>query len=591
MKPPKIQFETLAKNVLGLKSSFKNGFAEFISSVQNLLKSLHWHDASEELEVGILISSLTSVCGVICGKLQQMYDCLIKLSSSMSKEDFEKFVKINQSFRFVKSMFEKDLAKLDSKIVSYFESLSNKQALFDFKKSFAREKELFVYSESFDEKIMDSFSNLAFLFEKKNEESLDSGLFSNFLKARFRPKRRDRIVIGKSVVNLTVQSVLNMKHDKLLVGSTQQFIFSYIIDNCDKLILHENLSSGDKSFLNSIKKKSSGEIEKDLLNIASNTVISVLKQNPRLLRSRKTNILIKLLPFNENKSSLGSYERISSDSNISLKWMLTKDFVDTYLDGVHIIYPHMHAYETIAHELSHSFDLWNKSADSEDYVFARKILGRPPIPSQVISIKALLRLRKEGFARMSGYVKSMHDDFQKLFLLNIGFLSKSISKSELNLEQIFEYAQKSDSSFDLVSDRLEQCSKIGDLHNLGQYMMLVIFVSDLGKNFHFRICKDSKRVLEKLFVHTVSEQHDLVFLTQKYNWQIVAFNEVGGCLEHQLNLFAFVEKRDYHLVEDFFQKVSLLDPFLFFQKYLHSCDVLGIKPLAFAQRMVEELHK
>jgi len=237
------------------------------------------------------------------------------------------------------------------------------------------------------------------------------------------------------------------------------------------------------------------------------TITEILIRNPQIIKTSKVNLYVELLTHIE-ENFVGQYLSSRSNySNIFIKVLLTEDFLVDYFSGKRLLTTRKQMYDTIIHELIHAEDPLLVERSKEDLSEIKVIIKEAPMPETIAFVNLMESLRTEGLARFgsklrvekkipAGYVFKIHEASE---MLN-EFIKNNISSGSAN--KIIQEVNKIYSS--------------GKIHDLGQYMCLVIFVHKFNHKLSY--VAETLKISENTSDNNENNKEEIIPYSEIHNY-------------------------------------------------------------------------
>ncbi|MBT5021902.1 hypothetical protein HOK51_11340 [Candidatus Woesearchaeota archaeon] len=489
------------------------------------------------------------------------------------KEIFEKICEL-----FHKSYVETE--KLKKQIASFFKNNSQDNSLINLNKAFKDYDRRDTYLRHVFERVDNLINSNIKLLKASSKGRHIKSLFYSFN----RVKKVVQIKFGDTQVNLEVLSGFNISRDKIF----DKILHNYVLEGCNNALLKSNLSRSFEKWIFKLKNKKPKEMEEDLIELITNSLIYCLEKNWKLLRTGRVNLHVKILPENKMKSYLGTYSLKSTFSDIYISIRLTFGYLENYFLESKYLKEHTEEYNTLIHELTHAYD-WRLNTDESHYSFVHNLIGADPLPETIVFSEVLASFKEEGLARMSGFLKSKFDGEFRALMFSFDDLFEDIEETKENVNKLFKQASSESSNTKVIRKNLKSAIKNGTCHDFGQYMAFIIILGKLFDDWTFWLCGkyDNMRDITERAINKGYRFDDIV---DQFGWKIIK-EDIGKYFKPIKGLnFAFL-KKDYHKINQLFTLISLMKVPQFFNAYIKSGNKLGINPEPLTPKEFSKLNK
>jgi|GEM_PF-6034974 hypothetical protein len=342
-----------------------------------------------------------------------------------------------------------------------------------------------------------------------------------------------------------------LNHNKIQIRFTNKYDFDRgvpsikqkIINKCNELI--KTRPDYEKRCLQ-LKNMSSRELEKEVLEIFKNTFINILDDKKELIRDSIRRIHVELTHLEE---SIAEYNPKSNFVEMYIQTRLNTDLIGALIRNENILLEG-DAYKDIVHEITHSYDKGVNTTLEEDAQYEKtltKISNKITDRGKLLA-KTLIDLRKEAIATFS------ESTIDKTFSKPYNIIEMKLNLSNKNFEKVISQKNIMLSNIDKIYDD-------GSTHQVSEMMAKLIFLHDTQGKFLYQLKEGYFKKIDDRAEKTLTEQL-IKKIKEGYACCIAATPEI---MEYEIN--------------NFINKLSIMPPERFLEKYETACNDLKIEPI------------
>jgi|GEM_PF-5119737 hypothetical protein len=291
------------------------------------------------------------------------------------------------------------------------------------------------------------------------------------------------------------------------------------------------------------------QLEKRTLEILRNTVLDILDSNSWILKKdvKTINIILK----RKHPSTAGTYLHKSDSYNFFIEIMLSGEFETALAYNLNSLSKSSYTYKVILHELAHAFDyrLNTYSKNAERVCISKKLFGENFSKREKTFLKAIRTCRSEGLAMLAQNFIILKTN-NNYYDFNIKFL-----RFDLKPQHIIELMDKKE----LDDATYNSLNNEHVFHALGAIMSMVIFLDSTrdkvsySKNYFSYLINKGRNNLSTRIVENILSG-------EKYTFSI--------------------RKEDFDsTVKAIINKISLMTPEQFLERYEKACENLKVNPV------------
>ena len=425
------------------------------------------------------------------------------------------------------------------------------------------------------------------------------------------PKLRRSISIDDKVVNITVfyERNFRMEDTEIKIQDEKTTPEQFLKKMCTDTIASKAPKTV-KQRAQDILTKNTKAIMQELAQCILENAASVLQANSHLIKSSRTNVMIRLTY--EPAGNAAFISRASSFQNLYFTYTVPSLF-SFYLFNIQFTEKPVNInlfgtnpYHVLSHEFGHAFDLVNITFSHHIEDEARKIIGDTFTVQTYAIVELLNGIRTEGFARLQEYFTRSIEKNKPTYgappFITLG-AGSSITRHSFtqSIQQLKE---------DIAMLATKKSEEVGEYvyktlrphwYEQGIYFCMIILIDFILRTRKQILILDTGEI--KLFQDWMARKYKELgpVYYDKYLEKSSWFSAIkdAGIIPIKLNKIgkSLVKKEALHvnlprwdIIRPFITKISLMNFIDFFKAYEQACENLGI-PYKYRLSAIDEIKK